>query len=199
MILSLIFSNILIIMMDDISNEYIGFVGEGPIEHQPPTPNIDAFASSGIFFENFYTNPVCSPTRATVVTGRYSFRTGVGKAFKEPSGHLSLDELTFFEIADPFSCWLGKWHLGQAFSGFDVILHGVDLYSGRTPSWDFQDYFNWEETTSVPWQTATSPESGYLPTSEVDDSIQAILVLPEPWLIVVGISSVHVPFHRPGS
>src|SRR5437870_3375425 len=51
----------------------------------PPTPNINALAQQGVTFRNGYANPVCSPTRACLITGRYSFRTGIGDAVAGPT------------------------------------------------------------------------------------------------------------------
>ena len=68
--------NTILIIADDLSPDYFGFY-----ENHGDTvdvPNIRSLMTRGIRFKNFYSNPVCSSTRTTILTGRYSFRTGVG-------------------------------------------------------------------------------------------------------------------------
>src|SRR4051812_1939178 len=71
--------NILLIIADDYgadSSSLYNSTNAGA--SLPPTPNIDSLARSGVVFRHAYANPVCSPTRACLITGRYGFRTGVG-------------------------------------------------------------------------------------------------------------------------
>ncbi len=70
--------NILLIIADDLGVEQLASFGIGA---QPAvTPNLDQLASQGMSFLNVWSQPICSPTRATLLTGRYGFRTGVGTA-----------------------------------------------------------------------------------------------------------------------
>ncbi len=69
--------NILLILADDMGVEALSVYGLG--ETAPTTITIDALAQDGVRFRNFWSQPVCSPTRATIMTGRYGFRTGVGR------------------------------------------------------------------------------------------------------------------------
>ncbi|MEE8544031.1 MAG: sulfatase-like hydrolase/transferase [Gammaproteobacteria bacterium] len=69
--------NILLILADDMGVETLSVYGLG--ETAPTTATIDALARDGVLFRNFWSQPVCSPTRATIMTGRYGFRTGVGR------------------------------------------------------------------------------------------------------------------------
>lgn len=69
--------NILLIIGDDIGIEAFRAFGVGT--NPPPTPNLDRLAAEGVRFNNYWSQPVCSPTRATMLTGRYGFRTGVGR------------------------------------------------------------------------------------------------------------------------
>ena len=66
--------NVLFIIGDDIGIDPLGLYGLGP--DPPPTPTLDNLAANGVLFRNVWANPLCSPTRATLMTGRYSFRTG---------------------------------------------------------------------------------------------------------------------------
>ena len=68
--------NVLLLIADDLGVDRIGAYAE----HPDPglTPNIDRLAERGVLFRNCWSNPYCSATRATIWTGRYCFRTGVG-------------------------------------------------------------------------------------------------------------------------
>ena len=69
--------NILLIFGDDMGVETLASYGVG--EHPPTTAALDELAREGMRFTNFWAQPVCSPTRATIITGRYGFRTGIGR------------------------------------------------------------------------------------------------------------------------
>ena len=72
--------NILLVIGDDMGNETLSCfdIGRNPAT----TPSLDTLCNEGVRFSNFWSQPVCSPTRATILTGRYGFRTGVG----DPTG-----------------------------------------------------------------------------------------------------------------
>ena len=93
----------LIIVADDLGVDYVGVYGEGSAP--PPTPNIDGLAGRGVLFRNAWANPSCSPTRACINTGRYPFRTLVGRWIRhlnnsEPIGTLQEREWTLPEVLD---------------------------------------------------------------------------------------------------
>ena len=69
--------NILLLIGDDMGNE--GFSCYGLNDNPANTPTLDELCNQGVRFDNFWSQPVCSPTRATMLTGRYGFRTGVGR------------------------------------------------------------------------------------------------------------------------
>ena len=69
--------NILLIIGDDMGVDALASYGVS--EHTPATAALDELANEGVRFTNFWAQPVCSPTRATVITGRYGFRTGIGR------------------------------------------------------------------------------------------------------------------------
>ncbi|MHC4352090.1 MAG: arylsulfatase [Planctomycetota bacterium] len=103
--------NVVLIMTDDQGYGDLGATGNPIIK----TPNIDAMASRSASMENFYVHPVCAPTRACLMTGRYNYRTRVvdtwlGRAMMEP------EETTIAEIlqqAGYATGIFGKWHLGD--------------------------------------------------------------------------------------
>ena len=69
--------NILLIIADDYGAESSGLYNN---PNAAPTPNIDSLSENGVRFTEAWSQPSCSPTRATILTGRYGFRTGVGTA-----------------------------------------------------------------------------------------------------------------------
>ena len=102
--------SVIIIMADDQGWGDLSYNGNQTIT----TPNIDEIAQEGLVFENFYVSPVCSPTRAEVLTGRYHFRSGI---YGTSAGgeRLNLDESTIaetFQEAGYATALFGKWHSG---------------------------------------------------------------------------------------
>lgn len=101
--------NILLIMADDLGWGDVGFNGNTVIQ----TPHLDAMAKNGMRLTRFYTaSPLCSPTRGSVLTGRYPWRYGVMAAH---TGGMRMAEMTVAEVArqEKYSTgFFGKWHLG---------------------------------------------------------------------------------------
>ena len=86
-----------------------------------PTPNINSICRQGVRFQEVWSNSTCSPTRATLLTGRFSFRTGVGFAVPlspvPSSDDIGIDEPTLPRLIDAAIpgyalANIGKWHLG---------------------------------------------------------------------------------------
>ena len=67
--------NVLVILLDDVGVDQLSVYDEG--SDYPVTPTFDQLASDGILFRNLWSAPSCTPTRATLLTGRLGFRTGV--------------------------------------------------------------------------------------------------------------------------
>jgi len=105
--------NVVILLADDLGYQDIGCYG-GPVK----TPNIDQLAKSGARFTDFYSGcAVCSPSRATLLTGRHHIRAGVYSWIHDESqnSHLLEREVTLAEIlkeAGYSTAHVGKWHLG---------------------------------------------------------------------------------------
>ncbi|HCK71663.1 MAG TPA: arylsulfatase, partial [Planctomycetaceae bacterium] len=120
--------NVILIITDDQGYGDFGATGNDIIE----TPNLDELASRSASMSTFYVSPVCSPTRACLMTGRYNYRTRcidtfVGRSMMEPN------EITIAEVlaANGYRNGLfGKWHLGDCYpmrpqdQGFhEVLMH----------------------------------------------------------------------------
>ena len=78
--------NILLIIGDDMGVETLASYGVG--DAHPRTATLDELAREGVRFDNFWSQPVCSPTRATILTGRYGFRTGIGRPVNGDPGEV---------------------------------------------------------------------------------------------------------------
>ena len=132
--------NVLFILVDDLGWSDLGCYGSRVHE----SPNVDKLAQQGKTFTDFYSaGPVCSPTRASILTGRNPARLGISTYLLDPkrdaaflTHHLPLDEVTLAEVYQEHGYatgYFGKWHLGYenrhwaSNQGFDVALGGMDL------------------------------------------------------------------------
>ena len=74
-------NNVLLIVMDDIGTDLVSAYAESDLVDL--TPNLDTLAQQGVLFRNAWAGPMCSATRAAIMTSRYAFRTGIGGAWGE--------------------------------------------------------------------------------------------------------------------
>uniref|UniRef100_A0A8C8Z4Z7 N-acetylgalactosamine-6-sulfatase n=1 Tax=Prolemur simus TaxID=1328070 RepID=A0A8C8Z4Z7_PROSS len=141
--------NILLLLMDDMGWGDLGVNGEPSRE----TPNLDRMAAEGMLFPNFYSaNPLCSPSRAALLTGRLPIRNGFyttnaharnGYTPQEIVGGIPDSELLLPELlkeAGYVSKIVGKWHLGHR-PQFHPLKHGFDEWFG-SPNCHFGPYNN---------------------------------------------------------
>ncbi len=130
--------NVVVFLADDAGWGDYGFSGNT----QLATPNIDSIGKSGVSLDRFYVCPVCSPTRAEFLTGRYHPRGGV-KGVSTGQERLNLDEKT---VADAFKAagyatgCFGKWHNGSQWP-YHPMARGFDTYFGHT-SGHWGEYFD---------------------------------------------------------
>lgn len=121
--------NVVLIFCDDLGYGDLGCYGS-----KIRTPNLDRMAAEGVRFTNFYSaNPVCSPSRAALLTGRYPTRVGVPKVlFPADQAGLNLDEQTVANVLKAKhyrTACIGKWHLGRP-TPFLPTNRGFDTYFG---------------------------------------------------------------------
>ena len=135
--------NVVIIITDDQGYGDLGFTGNPNVK----TPVIDKFARESIRFNNFYVSPVSAPTRSSLMTGRYSLRTGV-RDTNNGGAIMATEEITIAEVlkkAGYATGQFGKWHLGDNFpfrpadQGFDESL--MHLGGGMGQPGDITTYF----------------------------------------------------------
>lgn len=123
--------NLVLILADDLGWADLGFHG-GPID----TPSLDRLAAEGVRLERFYTTPICSPTRAALMTGRDPMRLGVAYATIMPWSNVGVhpDERFMaqaFKEAGYQTAAIGKWHLGHAQQTYHPNARGFDHFYGH--------------------------------------------------------------------
>jgi arylsulfatase B len=123
--------NIIIMLADDLGWADVGYHG-GPID----TPSLDRLAEEGVELRRFYTTPICSPTRAALMTGRDPIRLGVAYAVIMPWSNSGIhpDEHFMpesFQAAGYQTAMVGKWHLGHAQETYHPNQRGFEHFYGH--------------------------------------------------------------------
>jgi arylsulfatase len=171
--------NVILIITDDQGYGDFGFMGNPHVK----TPTLDQFASESLQFTNFYVSPVCAPTRSSLMTGRYSLRTGIRDTYNG-GAIMATSEVTIAEMlkqANYATGIFGKWHLGDNYpsrpidQGFDESL--IHLSGGMGQVGDFTTYFQKERSYFDPvlWHNGRQrPYLGYCSDIFTDEAIRFI-------------------------
>lgn len=184
--------NILFIIADDLGKDAINGFSEGIIK--PNTPNIDAIRNAGLSFTNFWSYPTCSPTRASIITGKYGYRTGV----KWASDELDISETVLQKYINDetntkySTAVVGKWHLSGSNGTFNPETLGIDYYAGLIRG-EAQSYYNWPLTEDG----AGSFVTDYTTEKFTDLAIDWIAKQDKPWFLWLAHNAPHTPFHAP--
>lgn len=186
--------NIILILADDLGKDAISGFGEGIIK--PNTPHIDAIRNSGITFSNMWVYPTCSPTRASIITGKYGYRTGV----KWAGDVLESDEIILHNYVKTqtnnkyATALIGKWHLaGEGTSNFNPEILGMDYYSGLLSGGG--GYSQW----TLSENGVNSNQNSYITEKFTDLAIDWINIQEKPWFLWLAYTAPHTPFHIPPS
>lgn len=192
--------NIVYIVVDDLGWRDVGFNGATDLA----TPNLDALAAGGMRLNQFYTQPMCSPTRAALMTGRYPLRYGFQTGVIPAAGRygVPLDETLLPEIlkaAGYRTAMSGKWHIGHADRAFWPHRRGFDSFYGATVG--EIDHFTRSSHGVLDWYRDDDPleEEGY------DNSLfgqEAVRVVREhdqasPLFLYLAFTAPHTPFQAP--
>lgn len=182
--------NILLIIADDMGLDACPSYDIGAVK--PNMPNLQNLINSGILFNNLWSYSTCTPTRASILTGKYGIRTNVTKvgdvlSTSETSIQRYLDEKTGASYSHAV---IGKWHLG------DDITHpnnmGIDYYAGNL-SGGIPSYTNWQLIENGVRTNATE----YATTKFTNLAIDWLANQTEPWFLWVAYNAAHTPFHLP--
>lgn len=191
--------DIVFLLIDDLGYADCGFNGGKQIR----TPNIDRLAKAGAVLEHLYVQPVCSPTRSALLTGRYPTRTGVYSIVTPhaPWG-LPLQERTLADALRPAgysTAIVGKWHLGEFKPEYLPLARGFDHHYGHY--FGAIDYFTHERGGQSDWYRDGKPikEEGYSTYLLRDEACRAIANQPKdkPLFLYVPFNGVHSPLEAP--
>lgn len=199
--------NVLVVVLDDVGVDKLGAYRVHPTPS--PTPVLDALVDSGVRFDRAYGSPTCSPTRASILTGRTPSRHGIGEWLdpREDLYGLPDAEVTFAELARGAG-WstaaVGKWHVSVFDGGHperDPQDQGFDHYRGVLANPDSRvhedgqiaGYYHWERVDDGRFSFSDT----YLTTAQADDARDLVRTLPEPWVLYVAFNAPHIPFHVP--
>ena len=179
--------NILILMSDDQGWWDLGANGNADIS----TPNLDRLASEGVNLTRFYAAPVCAPTRAGLMTGRYALRVGVYNT-RFGGDSLSLDETTLAErlgAAGYRTGIFGKWHLGGR-PGYRPEERGFDEALVFTHGHTERYYY-----PELAWNGRPVQSRGYV-TDVISDAAVAFMTQPvdeRPFFAFAAYNTPHSP------
>ena len=192
--------NILYIVSDDFGWKDVGFHGATDIK----TPNLDALAAGGARLEQFYVQPMCTPTRAALMTGRYPMRYGLQTLVIPSKGTygLATDERTRPEAlkdAGYHTAMVGKWHLGHADRKYWPRQRGFDYHYGAVIG--EIDYFTHDSHGVLDWQRDNKPvkEKGYVTQLLGKDAVKVINAHDPktPLFLYLAFTAPHAPYQAP--
>jgi arylsulfatase B len=192
--------NIVHIVADDLGWKDVGFNGATDIK----TPNLDKLAGEGVKFTQFYVQPMCTPTRAALMTGRYPFRYGLQTAVIPSVSTYGLDTSEWLmpqclKEAGYNTAIIGKWHLGHADKKYWPKQRGFDYQYGAMIG--ELDYFTHEEHGVLDWYRNNKPvrEKGYTTQLLGDDAVKYINAQDpnKPFYLYLTFNAPHTPYQAP--
>jgi len=191
--------HILFILADDLGSYDVGWRGS-----EIKTPNLDKLAFGGARLEQFYVQPVCSPTRAALLTGRYPMRHGLQTGVVRPWAQygLPLEERTLpaaLREAGYATGIFGKWHLGHFAPEYLPTRRGFDRQYGHYNG--ALDYFEHTRDGGFDWHRddKVSRDEGYGTFLIADEAAKFIREHDgaKPFFAYVPFSAVHAPLQAP--
>ncbi len=191
--------NVILMVADDLGWGDVGY-HKSRIE----TPHLDALAKRGVQLDQFYVQPVCSPTRGALMTGRYPMRLGLQCGVVRPwAKHgLPLDERTLpsaLRDAGYSTAIVGKWHLGHVSRKYLPTNRGFDLQYGHYNG--ALDYFTHIRDGGHDWHRNDHPnyDKGYS-TDLIGDAAAKIISdhdTAKPLFLYVPFNAPHTPLQAP--
>jgi arylsulfatase A-like enzyme len=191
--------NILLIVADDLGFSDLGCYG-GEIQ----TPVLDALAAGGLRFTQFYTTARCCPSRASLLTGQYPHKVGVGHMVTDLGhpgyrGRLSENAVTLAEVLKPAgyrTFMSGKWHVGTN----DPTRHGFEQYFGTLISaatfWDPTTYLRLPREGRSRHYDASNFYGTDAVTDYALEFLEDARTTPaQPWFLYLAFNAPHFPLH----
>ncbi|MFI2743660.1 arylsulfatase [Zhouia sp. PK063] len=188
--------NIIVILADDLGWGDVGFH-----KSDVKTPNIDQLAKDGMLLSRFYTSPICSPTRAGIMTGRYPDRFGLRKNVIPPWSDFGVPTTEVFlpqflaKAGYTNRIALGKWHLGHSNKKFLPLSRGFTHFYGHYNG--AIDYFTHVREGELDWHNdwKTSSDKGYTTDLLAKEAINTIKKInkEEPFFMYIAFNAPHTP------
>ncbi|MGC6466101.1 MAG: sulfatase-like hydrolase/transferase [Akkermansiaceae bacterium] len=186
--------NIVHLIADDLGWGDVGFHRSGI-----STPHLDRLARESVVLDRFYVAPICSPTRAGALTGRYPWRFGIWGGVCSPTARHGLppDETTVPELLAgagyQHRALLGKWHLGLASDIFHPLNHGFTKFYGHYNG--AIDYFSRERFGQLDWHRnrESAHEEGYSTDLLGTEAARFVRETEGPFYLLVAFNAPHSP------
>lgn len=205
-------NNILLLILDDWGIDASELYNtSAPGAQLANMPTLRALAETGLLFTRGYAQPICSPTRATIMTGRQPFQHGVGNP--QSNSELSASELTLPEIlateAPAYGlASFGKWHLGSGTTGprdtggwpnfTGTLQGGLPSYYDTWSRVKIVDGIETDSGTPIADLVPGTYASSYATSVQVDEASAFITAQGDnPWLVWMGFNAPHDPFEDP--
>lgn len=193
--------DIVFILADDMGSYDVSWRGS-----EIQTPNLDQLAKAGVKLENFYVQPVCSPTRSSLMTGRYPMRYGLQVGVIRPWADygLALEERMLPQVlreAGYTTVICGKWHLGSIEKSYWPNARGFDHWYGHLQG--ALDYNTHIREGKLDWWRDGEPnkDQGYTTHLVGQEAVRVIKAQPKdkPLFLYVPFNAVHDPLQVPDS
>lgn len=191
--------NIVFLLADDLGSSDVSWRGS-----EIKTPNLDKLANAGVKLEQFYVQPVCSPTRAALMTGRYPMRYGLQVGVIRPWAEygLPLEERMLPQALHEVgytTAICGKWHLGSFDKAYWPNARGFDHSYGHL--FGAIDYFTHIRDGKFDWYRngETNKDEGYSTHLVAREAVKLIHDQPKdkPLFLYVPFNAVHAPHQVP--
>lgn len=191
--------HIVYVVADDLGWKDVGFHGS-----DIKTPNLDKLAHEGARLEQFYVQPMCTPTRAALMTGRYPFRYGLQTLVIPTPGKYGLptDEWLLPQALKEVGYsteMVGKWHIGHADRKYWPRQRGFDYHYGATIG--EIDYYTHSSSNVRDWYRNNQPvkEQGYVTRLFGDDAVARINRQDpkKPLFLYLAFTAPHAPYQAP--
>ncbi|MEK7754179.1 MAG: arylsulfatase [Acidobacteriota bacterium] len=191
--------NIVVFLSDDMGWDQVGFNGGKEV----PTPDIDRIAREGVKLTQFYVQPVCTPSRSCLMTGRYAWKTGTERRPSTASRQGMLrDERTVAEALREagYATWMtGKWHLGEWQSHHLPRARGFEHHYGFYGA--LIDSYTHTRGGILDWHRNGAPviEEGYSTFLLAEEARRLIAQhdLRRPFFLYLPFNAVHGPNQAP--
>lgn len=192
--------NIVVIVSDDQGWKDVGYHGA-----EFPTPNIDRLAREGVELDRFYVTPICSPTRAGLLTGRYPLRYGLQRITVKRWGTRAIPESETLipqglaELGYGTRAMVGKWHVGWSKRAHHPMSRGFTSFYGLGGG--AVGFFSHGQLGATDWHRdwEVLEEEGYATTLLGKEAARIITDAPadEPFFVYVAFNAIHTPNDAP--